>query len=191
MTGFSDGYKAGILGLTGGAGLHDYGVFGSGGFAGVFGSSGNYGVQGAGFRGVFGSTTTSSGSGVYGDGGGVGVGVIGSNARDGGLFIGTSTGASFITGGGSFSFDLPSNCTVAVLANSGFSLNLSSFSDNQNIGVYAIAGGAGGRTPAAGVFNGNVFVYGTLSKGGGSFKIDHPLDPEHKYLSHSFVESPT
>ena len=37
---------------------------------------------------------------------------------------------------------------------------------------------------------GNVTVTGNLSKGGGSFKIDHPLDPENKYLSHSFVESP-
>jgi hypothetical protein len=35
-----------------------------------------------------------------------------------------------------------------------------------------------------------VFVSGTLSKSGGSFKIDHPLDPANKYLSHSFVESP-
>ncbi|HNX49592.1 MAG TPA: hypothetical protein PKL08_05475 [Thermoanaerobaculaceae bacterium] len=42
----------------------------------------------------------------------------------------------------------------------------------------------------AGYFNGNVAVTGTLSKGGGSFKIDHPLDPENKYLYHSFVESP-
>jgi hypothetical protein len=33
-------------------------------------------------------------------------------------------------------------------------------------------------------------VTGTISKGGGSFKIDHPLDPENKYLYHSFVESP-
>ena len=37
---------------------------------------------------------------------------------------------------------------------------------------------------------GNATVVGTLSKGGGSFKIDHPLDPENKYLYHSFVESP-
>jgi hypothetical protein len=29
-----------------------------------------------------------------------------------------------------------------------------------------------------------------LFKSGGGFKIDHPLDPENKYLSHSFVESP-
>jgi len=42
----------------------------------------------------------------------------------------------------------------------------------------------------AGDFTGNVSVSGTLSKGGGSFKIDHPLDPENKYLLHSFVESP-
>lgn len=38
--------------------------------------------------------------------------------------------------------------------------------------------------------NGNVTVINNLSKGGGSFKIDHPLDPENKFLYHSFVESP-
>jgi len=37
---------------------------------------------------------------------------------------------------------------------------------------------------------GNLDITGNLSKGGGSFKIDHPLDPENKYLYHSFVESP-
>ncbi len=37
---------------------------------------------------------------------------------------------------------------------------------------------------------GNLVVTGTVSKGGGSFRIDHPLDPENKYLYHSFVESP-
>jgi hypothetical protein len=42
----------------------------------------------------------------------------------------------------------------------------------------------------AGDFMGDVQVSGMLSKGGGSFKIDHPLDPENKYLYHSFVESP-
>jgi hypothetical protein len=33
-------------------------------------------------------------------------------------------------------------------------------------------------------------VFGTLSKGAGSFAIDHPLDPYNKLLRHSFVESP-
>ena len=37
---------------------------------------------------------------------------------------------------------------------------------------------------------GNTQVVGTLSKSAGSFRIDHPLDPENKFLSHSFVESP-
>jgi trimeric autotransporter adhesin len=42
----------------------------------------------------------------------------------------------------------------------------------------------------AGEFIGDVEVEGSLSKSGGSFKIDHPLDPANKYLYHSFVESP-
>jgi hypothetical protein len=37
---------------------------------------------------------------------------------------------------------------------------------------------------------GNASVTGSLSKGAGSFQIDHPLDPANQYLSHSFVESP-
>jgi hypothetical protein len=54
----------------------------------------------------------------------------------------------------------------------------------------AVWGWAQGGAGDAGVFDGNVQVYGTLSKSAGSFKIDHPLDPENKYLYHSFVESP-
>jgi hypothetical protein len=40
------------------------------------------------------------------------------------------------------------------------------------------------------VVTGNLTVSGTVAKGGGTFKIDHPLDPENKVLYHSFVESP-
>jgi len=57
-------------------------------------------------------------------------------------------------------------------------------SSEHNWGLYASGVGY------AGYFDGNVHVYGRLEKGGGSFKIDHPLDPENKYLYHSFVESP-
>lgn len=47
------------------------------------------------------------------------------------------------------------------------------------------------RTTAGGVtVTNNLNVGGTLTKGGGAFKIDHPLDPENKYLYHSYVESP-
>lgn len=55
-------------------------------------------------------------------------------------------------------------------------------------GVYGYATGA--TTNYAGYFSGNVQITGSISKGSGTFKIDHPLDPENKYLYHSFVESP-
>src|SRR6476661_7737958 len=55
-------------------------------------------------------------------------------------------------------------------------------------GIYATATSA--TTNFAGYFGGNVHVNGTLSKSGGTFRIDHPQDPENKYLVHSFVESP-
>ena len=51
-------------------------------------------------------------------------------------------------------------------------------------------------TVAAVVLVGNVRFYqnltvtGALSKGSGTFVIDHPLDPKNKLLYHSFVESP-
>jgi hypothetical protein len=54
----------------------------------------------------------------------------------------------------------------------------------ENIGLYAKG------STVAGIFDGDVNVYGALHKAGGSFKIDHPLDPANKYLQHSFVESP-
>lgn len=59
-------------------------------------------------------------------------------------------------------------------------------------GLIAIAGGGaqGAIAGLAGEFIGDVEISGNLSKGAGSFKIDHPLDPENKYLYHSFVESP-
>ncbi|MGD9790965.1 MAG: hypothetical protein AB7Q00_10735 [Phycisphaerales bacterium] len=62
-------------------------------------------------------------------------------------------------------------------------------------GGIAVYGSGGGTTGYAGFFNGRVLasslnVTGTLTKGSGTFRIDHPLDPENMYLSHSFVESP-
>ncbi len=79
-------------------------------------------------------------------------------------------------------------------------------------GSYASGLGAGGGAGAQGIIvityapstassrnlnvtkkiavNGNVSVSGAISKGSGTFVIDHPLDPENKLLYHSFVESP-
>jgi len=56
---------------------------------------------------------------------------------------------------------------------------------------YAIYGRASdGTTNYAGYFEGDVHITGTLTGGKGESLIDHPLDPENKYLYHSFVESP-
>jgi len=86
-------------------------------------------------------------------------------------------------------------------------------SSDQGVGVYGIAHAATGlnygvvgktssddgvgvlgwsttSTGFAGKFFGDVAIGGSLTKSAGSFKIDHPLDPANKYLSHSFVESP-
>ena len=62
-------------------------------------------------------------------------------------------------------------------------------SSPQGSGIVAQNTGTGGTDYAA-YLVGNVFISGNVSKGGGSFKIDHPLDPANKYLYHSFVESP-
>lgn len=37
---------------------------------------------------------------------------------------------------------------------------------------------------------GDLGIIGALSKGSGSFKIDHPLKPESHHLVHSFLEGP-
>lgn len=76
---------------------------------------------------------------------------------------------------------------------------------NNNYGIYGVGYGDAGSSYSiavygddmgaasdnyAGYFIGDVHISGTLSKSGGSFKIDHPQDPANKYLVHSFVESP-
>ncbi len=69
---------------------------------------------------------------------------------------------------------------------------------NDNGIALHVIGSSGGEfvTGLAGLIEGDVKiegdldVTGVLSKTFGSFKIDHPLDPENKYLYHSFVESP-
>lgn len=71
-------------------------------------------------------------------------------------------------------------------ANVNYGIYTNATSANTNYGIFAGISGSG----QAGRFAGNVHITGNLSKGSGTFKIDHPLDPKNKYLNHSFVESP-
>ncbi len=52
------------------------------------------------------------------------------------------------------------------------------------MGVYAVTFSSGSR------ILGNLYITGSLSKGSGTFVIDHPLYPRARLLYHSFVESP-
>lgn len=63
------------------------------------------------------------------------------------------------------------------------------YSDGGTTGDAAVKGWADGNALAAD-FHGNVLISGSISKGSGSFLIDHPLDPENKLLRHNFMESP-
>ena len=46
------------------------------------------------------------------------------------------------------------------------------------------------NTQYALTLNGNIMINGMLQATAKDFKIDHPLDPENKYLTHTSVESP-
>ncbi len=83
--------------------------------------------------------------------------------------------------------------TTAYIGDSGDGYGIKAVADGdtsgKTYGGYFQTTGSG-TYDYAGYFVGKVHVAGTLSKAGGSFIIDHPLDPENKILQHSFVESP-
>jgi hypothetical protein len=145
---------------------------GSTGTAGVNTAAGGTGVggyaNGSGF-GVYGQGVTPSGVNVSG----FTIGVWGDTAFSGGYGVWGSAGGSALDGVHGTSSNASGSGVAGINFNGG---------DGIFGGTYL-----GGY---AGYFNGNVHVVGSLSKGGGSFKIDHPLDPANKYLYHSFVESP-
>ncbi len=75
--------------------------------------------------------------------------------------------------------------------NNGIGVYGEASSGTSSIGVQGVSvNGFAGYFQGKVTILGNLNVTGTVSKGAGSFKIDHPLDPENKYLYHSFVESP-
>ena len=149
-------------------------------------------VGGAGGTGVLALGGDSSPSGSLPDGGPAVVAIGGvSAAGHGGTGVSTLGGFGGAEGGGgvdAFGGNGPSGgFGVRAFGGRGFGAG-------QIGGVGILAKGGSGTNGAmsglAGQFSGDVEISGNLSKGGGSFKIDHPLDPENKYLYHSFVESP-
>jgi hypothetical protein len=60
-------------------------------------------------------------------------------------------------------------------------------SSDTYVGVYGFTNNGAGNY--AGYFVGNVNVTGAIAAAASVFRIDHPLDPSNKYLSHASVES--
>jgi hypothetical protein len=183
-------------------------------------STSGYGVHGinlasTGFgNGVYGRTLSDQGSAVRGWASaatGTAIGVVGQSAADKGIGVygwaqsssGTDTaGVKGVTeghGAGVFgeakaTSGITSGVRGASASPDGYGVvGMASASSGINYGVLGVTLSPNGF---AGGFMGNVKVTGNLSatgnvdKAGGTFKIDHPLDPENKYLLHSFVESP-
>ena len=112
-------------------------------------------------RGVYGRSDSDEGIGVHG--------VAASSVGDGWGVAGRTDSTTGGVGAGGW---VPAGPGFGVLG----------ISDTvEGWGVYA-AGDMG--------VDGDLYVTGFVSKGGGGFQIDHPLDPEGKVLNHSFVESP-
>jgi len=122
---------------------------------------------------VDGGSSAGSASGIYAEGGWRGV-------------YGRNTGIA----SGSQAIGVHGRCEGSTYTSGGYGVLAEAVGGGPtNYGIYATASGASG-TNYAGYFNGNVRITGSITKGSGTFLIDHPLDPENKYLYHSFVESP-
>jgi hypothetical protein len=195
-----------------GNGTNNYGVFGTGGYCGTRGQGGTYGSISSGTSvGAYGS---GSDYGLYGAGGSYGVygggsayglygsgptGVYGSGSNYGVVGTTTNLNTDAVRGdGGQYGVHGLNGRTAGTRGDSGY---VGAWGQATSYGVYGLA--TDGANTSYGVFGqasnvssygvwcqGNMHVAGTLSKAAGSFKIDHPLDPEARWLSHSFVESP-
>jgi hypothetical protein len=159
---FASGSNSSSASGQGGVGVNSFG-----GTAGVGGSGGTAIVALAGEGDVYGYFASTADAGIVAFGGSILNGCQVCQAGAGGIFEG---------GGGS-----PNS--GAVSGGDGIDAYAGT---STGVAIYAEHGG----NPTVGLFAGNVQVNGNLSKAGGSFQIDHPLDPANKYLYHSFVESP-
>jgi hypothetical protein len=176
---------------------------GTGVLANAGSSTGSNGVIASGATGVASNATVSGGIALYGNSSGSGAYGVYADAGNG-------TGSNGVVGFGATG--VAGNSTITgsygTYGNGSYGVWGDTNGTGANIGVTGTAGAGGIGVDAynsstgdalfaynqsggyAAFFDGNVDVDGTLSKAGGSFKIDHPLDPANKYLYHSFVESP-
>jgi hypothetical protein len=182
VNGYEPATTGAVFGVTGstpstsGIGVGGAATATSGNTIGVSGSSAS--PNGAGVSGSNSSTTCCFAAGVFGQTVG-GTGVLGSATATSGVNFGVQ-GVTASPGGAGVHGGNTSTGVVVDLAGTTFLVN----AYVGKTGLFNVDNSGNGY------FAGNLNVTGKLTKGSGSFKIDHPLDPANKYLSHSFVESP-
>jgi len=133
------------------------------------------------------SGKSSVGNGMYGlSQSSVGYGVVGENKSSVGYGVYGKSDGSGVYGEGNSGAGVvgQSQKSVGVVGSSRDGFGVVGSSCNW-AGLYGES-----TNDYAAILNGKVKITGNLEKAGGSFKIDHPLDPANKYLCHSFVESP-
>ncbi len=172
------------------------GVSGGGGHSGVYGSntSNGYGVYGTSTTGAAVWGQGNSGTGVQGYTSSGTYGVIGESAKADGVGVkGVGNGGAAAIGvlatsssGTGLSASGPIGVEASSSSTSGTALSASAGGTASSIAVWGYNLSAG----YAGYFSGKGYFSGAITKAGGGFKIDHPLDPANNYLYHSFVESP-
>jgi hypothetical protein len=207
---------AGVNGFEGGTTGQVYGVAGgtnstTTGAAGVIGSDSAASGQ---VFGVFGYTSSTTGTGVAGNANATtgqatgvsglslstsGTGVFGNATATTGNTFGVFGQTASPTGNGTGGYaSATSGLAIGVVGLTNSPAGVGGVFTNLGGGKSAVLIGNGANyaqvfivdASGNGNFAGNLNVKGKLTKGSGSFKIDHPLDPANKYLSHSFVESP-
>ena len=141
-------------------------------------------------RGVFaagGVGISEGGIGVIGRGGASNDGSAGSGVFGGGGFTTNGTAGAGLVGNGGIAVN--ANGGVGVLAFGGAG---SGAGNHGGIAIDALGGAGfdGADKGLAGRFFGDVEISADLNvTGTKNFKIDHPLDPENKYLYHAAIES--
>jgi hypothetical protein len=182
VNGYEPATTGGVYGVSGstpstsGSGVVGNATATSGNTNGVAGLDAS--PNGSGVNGSNSSGTCCFAAGVFGQAVG-GTGVLGSASATSGLNFGVQGISASSAGIGVQAGNTPTG--------EGVSLAAGTFLVNAYVGK---TGEFNVDNSGNGFFAGNLTVKGNVSKGGGSFKIDHPLDPANKYLSHSFVESP-
>jgi hypothetical protein len=179
------------------------------------GNGSNYGVRGQGGTGVYGITSVSNGVGVRGDSSG-GYGVHGVSTNNGTGVRGESVGGSGVRGQSTNSTGVTGSGVIGVegVGNAGSGVygfstgSLGVHGETSNASSWGVQGNSSNGGGVAGISTSNTGVYGISSTGyagwfdgnvnvtggccaaaEGTFKIDHPLDPENKYLVQSAVQS--